>query len=308
MNLVQAAYFGNEGLHAFLSAAAVFVAVDGLLRERLSIRNLALFSIVLGLALLTKFTAWLVAVAAGGALLLRVLVGEPPKSGGRLAALAALVLPALFIAGWFYARNGVLYGSFLYGNWQFSGPGLDWWTQPGFHTPAYYLGFGASLSRPFLAGFESFWDAIYSTLWGDGFLGGQGGPGARHSGWNYALMAAVYPLALPATLLCAGGYGRGLLLAFRDPKAPRRAALGLLAVLGPATLFAIFWLTLELPYFGQAKAFYALFLTPVLGLYLGLGFTGIDRFLARRHLEAVRGLLYGWATAFLGAVFLAFSG
>ena len=43
MNLVMAAYVGNEGLSAFLSAAALAVAVDVLLRERLSTVRLAAF-------------------------------------------------------------------------------------------------------------------------------------------------------------------------------------------------------------------------------------------------------------------------
>ena len=308
MNLVVAAYVSNEGLNAFLSAAALVVAVDLLLRERVSIGRLAAFSVFVGLALLTKFTALLVAGVAGAALVLRVAMDGRSAGGGRLSGVAALLLPAVAIAGWFYSRSFVLYGTGIFGNWDFSAPGQVWWAQPGFHTAAYYLDFGSSLVRPFLAGFESFWDSLYSTAWGDGFFAGLGGPGARHATWNYGWMAAVYPLAIPATGLGLVGLLRGAALAVRDPDPCRRAVWALLSVLAAATLFAVFWMTLALPYFGQAKAFYGLFLTPVLGLYGAMGFESVDEFLAKRGGPVAQAILYGWTFVFVCAVFLSFWG
>ncbi len=308
MNLVVAAYVSNEGLNAFLSAAALVLAVDLLLRPRVSIGRLAAFSVLVGLALLTKFTALLVAGVAGGALGLRVALDGRGARGSRLSGVAALVLPAIAIAGWFYSRSLVLYGTGIFGNWDFSAPGQVWWAQPGFHTAAYYLDFGSSLVRPFLAGFESFWDALYSTAWGDGFFAGLGGPGARHETWNYGWMAAVYPLAIPATGLGLVGVFRGATLAVRDPAPRRRAVWALLSILAAATLFAVFWMTLALPYFGQAKAFYGLFLTPVLGLYGAMGFESVDGFLAKRGGPVAQAMLYGWAFVFVCAVFLSFWG
>ncbi|MED5261282.1 MAG: hypothetical protein VX574_02620, partial [Myxococcota bacterium] len=244
----------------------------------------------------------------GGALALRVAVLGGSAATGRLQGFAALLLPAVVIAGWFYSRSLVLYGTAVFGNWDLSGPGQVWWVQPGFHTATYYLDFGSSLVRPFLAGFESFWDSLYSTAWGDGFFGGLGGPGARHGAWNYGWMAAVYPLAIPATGLGLVGIFRGATLAVRDPDPRRRAAWALLGVLAAATLFALFWMTLGLPYFGQAKAFYGLFLTPVLGLYGAMGFEFVDGFLAKRGGRLAQAMLYGWTFVFVCAVFSSFWG
>jgi hypothetical protein len=307
MNLYIAAYFTNEGLHAALAAAALWWAVDLLMREHFSVRRIAVFSVLVGLALLTKFSALLVAATAGTALALRILVDERSGQGGRAAGLAALVVPALVIAGWFYVRNIVVFGEPLVGNWDFREPGQVWWSAPGFHTPAYYLGFGTSLTQPFLASFTSFWDGLYSTLWGDGLLAGQGGVAARHGLWNYSFMAAGYVLAVPATLLVIAGFVRGLGFALHDFELRRRAAFALLAVVSLVSLFAVFWLTLSLPYFGQAKAFYALMLTPVLALYFALGFGALDDGLGRLGGTPARAVLYGWLATFFGCVYLSFA-
>ena len=262
MNIYIAAYFTNEGFHAALAAAALVWAVDILLREDFSLGRIAIFSVLVGLAVLTKFSGFLIAVPAGAALALRMCVDERSGRSGRLVGLLALVVPALAMAGWFYARNISAFGDPLMGNWNFSEPGKVWWSEPGFHTSAYYLSFGASLTQPFLSSYQSFWDSLYSTFWGDGLLAGQGGIATRHALWNYSLMAAGYVLAVPATLLMFVGFVRGLGFAINDFEQRRRAVFALLAVVSLLCGFAVFWLTLSLPYFGQAKAFYALMLTP----------------------------------------------
>lgn len=307
MNLYIAAYFTNEGFHAALAAAALFWAVDLLLRDHFSVARLAIFSVLLGLALLTKFSALLVAGVAGAALAMRILLDERAGQGGRVVGLAVLVLPALAIAGWFYVRNVMVFGQPLMGNWHFTDAGQVWWSHPGFHTPAYYLSFGTSLTQPFLASFTSFWDGLYSTLWGDGLLAGLGGIRARHEFWNYSFMAAGYLLAVPATVLGVLGFVRSLGFALNDFDLRRRAVFAMLAVLTLLSFFAMFWLTLSLPYFGQAKAFYALLLTPVLALYIGLGYRVFEEGLARFGGMPARALLYGWLAAFLGCVYLSFS-
>ena len=307
MNIYIAAYFTNEGFHAALAAAALVWAVDILLREDFSLGRIAIFSVLVGLAVLTKFSGFLIAVPAGAALALRMCVDERSGRSGRLAGLLALVVPALAIAGWFYARNMSLFGDPLMGNWNFSEPGKVWWSEPGFHTSAYYLSFGASLTQPFLSSYQSFWDSLYSTFWGDGLLAGQGGIATRHALWNYSLMAAGYVLAVPATLLMFVGFVRGLGFAVNDFEQRRRAVFALLAVVSLLCGFAVFWLTLSLPYFGQAKAFYALMLTPALALYFALGFEALERMLGRFGGLPLQAILYGWLATFFGCVFLSFS-
>jgi len=297
MNAVAAAYFSNEGLHAFLAGAALLVTVECLLAERTSSRRLALLSTLLGLALLTKFTALVVAALSLLFVGARALA-EPARGGARRAAeLAALALPMLALAGWFYARNVLHFGTPLAANWDLQGPSLAWWSPPGFHTPAYYLGFGASLAHPWLSGFHSFWDALYSSFWGDGFLGGRAAVWARPGQWRWSLMEAGYPLALPATGILLAGLGLAARDALVDPEPRRRAALAYVLAVPGALFFGIFFTTLSLPYVGQAKSFYALASAPALAFFFARGFEALDDALARHGGPAAQAALHGYLGA-----------
>lgn len=307
MNLYVAAYFSNEGLAAFLSSAVLLASADFLLAERVSLRRAALLSALAGLALLGKYTAFVVVALALPAAALRILAETAQPVRARAWRLAGLALPLLAIAGWFYARNIWLLGRPLVPNWDLPRPDQAWWSPPGFHTPAYYLRFGESLVRPFFSGYVSFWDAIYSTLWGDGFLAGRSMVSARHSAWDYGSMAAGYLLALPATLLLLLGWARAGWWALRHPAARQRAASALVALQVAALGFGVLYATFSLPYFGQAKAFYALAAMPALTLFFALGFRALDAPLARRANQGLRGLLWGWLGAFCVVLYLGFA-
>jgi len=281
MSLELSAYVSNEAFHAFLATVVLVSGVEILLDPSPSTRRLALFSLALGLALLTKYTA---IVLAGCALpLLAVHVAAARRRDGRaLVGLAALVLPALCVAGWLYARNTFVYGRPLVANWDLGPGGRPWWLAPGFHTSAYYLRFGTALVEPWYASFAGFWDGLHATLWGDGLLAGSARAAGRNPRWSYGWMAAGYLLAVPATALLAAG---GADLARRIWRAPRSSpgpALALSLGFAAALFFAVFHATLVLPYYGQTKAFYALAATPVLALCMAHALCRLDAGLARR--------------------------
>jgi hypothetical protein len=104
------------------------------------------------------------------------------------------------------------------------------------------------------------------------------------------------------------GFLRCVWAALRERAAERRAAFGLLVLVFAAMGFALFWVTLVLPYHGQARASYLLALTPVLALFFSLGFLGVDRWLAHRGWTAGRVLLFAWWGALLGFLYLSFAG
>jgi hypothetical protein len=298
VNLLTASHFSNEGLHGALAALAITVAVFGLLETGApSQRRLALFSGVLGLAALTKFTALLVAAVAGVALAARVAASARDARGLALRA-SALILPALALCGWFYARNVLLYGRPVVGNWNLPVEGGVWWSPPGFHTTGYYLTFGVALVHPFFGGVAGFWDCLYSTLWGDGLLSGRITWGARPP-WSTGWMAAGVLLALPATAILGWGFVRCGTLALRDPDGGRRAAFGLLVALVGAFGFALLHVTLALPYYGQARASYASALIPTVALILALGAADLDGRLAARGWRAARVALGGYFAVLL---------
>ncbi len=66
-------------------------------------------------------------------------------------------------------------------------------------------------------------------------------------------------------------------------------------------------MTLQLPFFAQAKAAYLLMLTGPLALAFAAGFAGLDGWLAGRGWLPARVALYGWLGLYAGALFLAYA-
>jgi hypothetical protein len=307
MNLYVSAYFSNEAPHALLVGLALLASVDGLLAPSLRARHLLLVGASFGLAALTKFTALVVFPVALFFLAIKSLAVERAgalRSGLRVGAATGV---AAAIAGWFYLRNALHFGRPLVGNWNLPGADRIWWQQPGFHTASWYTGFGEALRHPYLAGFHSFWDGIYSTLWGDGGIAGRVLPAQRHGFWSYDFMSLGYLLAAPATALLVLGAVRCVRIALADGDAARRAALSFVTTTAWAVGFAILTLTLSLPFFAQAKAFYGLCLVGPLALFFAAGAARVDEALAAPGRGALRLAFGGGLAATLGSFFLAYA-
>jgi hypothetical protein len=307
VNLYTASYFSNEALHALLAGGALAACAGVLLAPGLAPGRLAAAALLFALAALAKFTVLVTVPVALAFLAWKGLGVEglgARHTGQRLVLFAGSLL---LVAGWFYARAWLAYGTPLVGNWSLPGETQVWWQQPGFHTPAFYTRFGEALVHPWFAGFRSFWDGVYATLWGDGFVAGRGDPTQRHGFWHYGYMAAGYWLALPATaclLFGAAGLARQ---AFAAPDARLRAALGFLLSAAWAVFLAFASLTAELPFFTQMKAAYLLMLLPVLALCFAEGATRLGGWLAARAGPAGRALLGAWLALHAGALFLGFA-
>jgi len=138
------------------------------------------------------------------------------------------------------------------GNWDVA-LGFSWWMEPGFGTAGHLFRFGRALTRPLFSAAHSLPDALYSTFWGDGLLGGSSMSALRPP-WNHGLMSAGYLLALVPSLLLLAGLAWAVVRQLRSPSAEWLLLLGVLA----ATAFGVVALALKLPYYAQAKAFYGL--------------------------------------------------
>jgi hypothetical protein len=303
-NLTLAASVSNELPHAFLASLAILATVRILLKERATPAHDVLLGLLLGVALLTKYTSLILVPTLVAAVAAKRLWAESaPPLRVALGAARTLAVTGL-LAGWVYVRNWILFGNPVVSN--FNWPTKIMWQYPGFHTASYFLRFGDALTRPWLSGFHGFWDSVYTTLWGDGMLGGAGQVGYMHWRWSYDWMATVFLLALPATLFLLAGWIRAVIEALRDDALGRRLALSLLVALPPLLIASLVAFNLHYPFWSSGKVFYALFLTPTLA-YLGvLGFDGLDRALARA--PALRVLPWGWALAFFGGIALAYGG
>jgi hypothetical protein len=117
-----------------------------------------------------------------------------PHCPRNISQLGLLLGVCVVVCGWHYARVWAHYGSPFLGGWE-PHRGISWWQDPGYRTSAFYLKFGEALCHPWFRALQSFGDAIYATLWGDGQFGGGGVESTRCPAWNYDLMYLGYWLA-----------------------------------------------------------------------------------------------------------------
>ncbi|HNV87281.1 MAG TPA: glycosyltransferase family 39 protein, partial [Candidatus Omnitrophota bacterium] len=198
MNFYISAYVSNEGFNGFLSGLSVLIAIMMFGREKTRWGWIPLLGTVLGLALLTKFTAFVLIPVIFFFLAVKLLVFEKAGLAKSFGLLGGLCLVAGLVCGWYYARNIAHFGHPLVGNAEV----ISSWLFPGFHTPRYYLQFGEVFRNPYFSAYYSFWDGLYSTFWGDGFFGGMSD--LRY--WNYHFMSIGYLVALPATAFLILGF------------------------------------------------------------------------------------------------------
>lgn len=105
----------NDSSAAALSTAALW-AVARIVRLGVTRRRAALAGVLVGLASLTKTSTILLGVVAVGAILVRTLDYQNRKLAGAaraVRAVATLTACALAVGGWWYVRNGIVYGDAL---------------------------------------------------------------------------------------------------------------------------------------------------------------------------------------------------
>jgi hypothetical protein len=288
MQLYLAQYVTNEVWTAAFASSALYLGLRILARdERSAFAHLALGAL-LGAALLTKVSALLVAGVVIAALGARLAARGERSPRAWLASVGAVALGVLVVAGWSYARVAWHFGTPLVGNWD-EAAGLSWWQYPGYRTALDYVRFGDSLTHPVYSAWNGCPDALYSTLWGDGLLGGMASLDYAPP-WRYELMLAGYWLALLPSAGVAIGVCAALARLVRQPSAEWALLLGVAF----ATAFALISLSLRLPFYGQCKAFYGL---SALVPFSAFGALGLDLAAARlgRARAALWVLLGTWA-------------
>src|SRR5207253_8317317 len=135
-----------------------------------------------------------------------------------------------------------------------------------YHTIPYFARFGQSLVRPLFSATASFFDGLYSTLWGDGLCSGVSDLSVRPP-WNYNLMCAGYLLSLLPTLLLFIGAMTSVWQLFREPRSDILIFVGL----SLAVAMALLYYNLKVPCYGSAKAFYGLSALVPLGFFAATG-------------------------------------
>jgi hypothetical protein len=307
MNLTLASCVSNEAPYAWLASLALLVTLQALVRAQTTRRDDVLLGVLLGAAALTKYSSLLWIPVLPGALAVKRLYVE--RTGLLRAVTGVLLAVAIVVAsaGWVYVRNAWLFGDPLVWNLNAT-PGRSWWQLPGFHTADYFLRFGDALTAPWFSSFHSFWDSLYSTLWGDGLLSGAIGPREATLRWRYDAMAASFLLAVPATLFVAVGWIAAARAAIRDSDLGRRLAFSLLVTLPPLFVASIASVSLRYPFWSVSKSFYALALAPTLAVLGVLGFAAFHRSLAARMPLVIQAIPHAWAAAFFGSIVWSYTG
>jgi len=307
MNLYMAAYVSNEPLHAAWVSLALLLATRLILASGDARKLWIGLSVCLGAALLTKYTSLLLAPVIAFFACARLWLVDGRKPTRALGRLVAILATAGLLAGWFYVRNWITYGDLLV--WNLDIPGAaTWYMQPGFHTAEYYMRFGEALRSPYFAGFASFWDGVYSTLWGDGLVAGMIRVETRHELWNYEAMALCSLLGLPATLLFGLGLVRMIHGSLRGDDIRRRIATSMLCVVACLLAFSLFYITLRLPFYAQARAPYVLSGLVPFALAGAAGLAIVPNWLAAPRYALARALYFGWLGTLAAVIVAAFAG
>ena len=295
MQLYMSHYPTNETLAALLVSASLYFALRMAKTGPATWKSYCVLGLLIGAALLTKATAVLVVPFIVLALA-RQLASERASFTRWAGTLGSMLLIATLICGWHYIRVSQ-YGSPLVGG---SDPvtGVFWWQDDGYHTISYFTRFGQSLVRPLFSATASFFDGLYSTLWGDGLCSGVSDLSVRPP-WNYNLMCAGYLLSLLPTLLLLIGVIASLWQLFRE----LRSDIFIFVGLSLAVAMALVYYNLKVPCYGSAKAFYGLSALVPLGFFAAIGWNVVTDGRKWRQLP-IAILLAVWAMNSFGSFWI----
>ncbi len=249
MHLYLAHYATNEMLAAALATATLYLCLGLLKDDTPHALQFVWLGLAVGAAMLTKATGVLLLPVVIFAIVGKLVSARTPLAI-QLRNLGFLLAICFAVCGWHYARIWSRFGTPLLGNWDVISR-FTWWQDPGYHTAVDYLRFGRSLLHPLFSGFAGFADGIYSTLWGDGL---SGGASSLTLAWNQQPMVAGYLWALIPTALVLTGAVVAIAQIIRKPSSELFVLLGFCAVL----VFGMIFMTLKVPSYAQAKAFYGL--------------------------------------------------
>ncbi|OGP84911.1 MAG: hypothetical protein A2V87_02150 [Deltaproteobacteria bacterium RBG_16_58_17] len=296
MNLYMSQSLGNEPLAGLLTALIILLACRIISGDSLPPTKIPLLmGFLLGLAMLSKTTALLIVpplLFFVSASLLRK--SRVPGEGIRSAVYFVILFlgVAFIVSGWYYLRNYIEIGRFFVGGWD-PFRKIVWWQDPGYRTPLQCFIFGEALFYPVFSSIYGFWDAIYSSLWMDGFLSAN-----YDTPWNFPFMlSGAWLSLLPTAAIFIGAVA-----ALRNKDGPFRQMLRFSVSGVIVYLIAIFYLFLTVPILSSAKATYALGLTPCFALLASAGFEVLTRWRFLR--AAVYGLIACWAVAAYAAYFV----
>jgi hypothetical protein len=287
-------YFGNEPLLGVLLSYLILLLLPFVssAQSEQKTRTFIWIGIVWGLALLTKMTALLMTPVIVVALLAHAVKLRSPATS-VLKNILAVFGAAVAVSGWYYYRNDVALGN------PFAGPldhqrFIQWWQDPGYRTWSQILSFGRSFVYPLYSGVVSFWDAVYSNFWLDGFNSGI----VDFVPWNVHLLLAGQLLGLIPSFFIVTAVVVALV---KRNYAWRNAVV---FSLGTILLFlaAMMDRFIQCSFYSSARSFYLLSVIPCFAIVVA---AGMEPFLHRRCIKSSAVALWAcWAFAAWAAYFV----
>jgi 4-amino-4-deoxy-L-arabinose transferase-like glycosyltransferase len=251
-HIYHAHYVSNETFLALLATASFYLCLRFVKKGGGPLLCAGLGAVV-GAALLTKLSAILVAPLILAALVAVLVTRKEAGAKDWLLTLAPFALACVVVCGWYYARIWAQHGNPLGSGHKWAYGAGGWWQEPGLRSAGHYLNFGQALTHPLYSGFHSFWDGLYSTLWGDGLCGGTTNVDVRPP-WDDAMLLAGYWLALVPLLCVILGGALLTIRAFREPSIE-----GLLMLAAPVVFgLGLVYFSLTAPGTTQTRASFGL--------------------------------------------------
>jgi 4-amino-4-deoxy-L-arabinose transferase-like glycosyltransferase len=303
MNIYISAYYTNENLTSFLLNLTIMLSLIILNEEQVKLVQVLSLSFVMGFALLTKYTALPIYFIVFIFIALKLFSQKNVPYRNSIYYLFLFILIPVTISGWFYFRNYLNYGNFLASHPDFR-QYFSYWQYPGFHTLNYFMVFGEVFIKPIHAGVYSFWDSLYSTLFGDGSLGGV--TGRPHTFWNYKYMISTYLIAFPVLFILLIGFLKSLICAFLIKDNSKQFQHLFLVFLVCIAGIILFYKALIFGDYSSAKSFYCLFLITPLSIFFAQGMEQIYWKPLKGIMMILRTIISGWFGTFIIFIWLGF--
>ncbi|MFC1714717.1 ArnT family glycosyltransferase [Candidatus Poribacteria bacterium] len=263
----------NEIFSGSVISLAIYMLIRYGFKKRVRIHQALILGAVVGLALLSKYTAAFVFLTAVTILMIRVLT-NPSTRRREVTALAVFLIVVFALSGWLYIRNLVKFHDPFIGNWD-QKSGYHYEQHHGYRTLGFYLKFGSVFfHKPERSRWASFWDGKYGSMWMDthgSFLK------TNDDQANLYGSIIIYLALLPSVSILLG-FCQSLRSAFKSARCNPNFALIMVFVL---TFISLLSFTMEVPFFSTIKAFFYLSLLPVIAVFAGKGLYTMSRNLGK---------------------------
>lgn len=230
--------------------------------KRILLRHYLIMAFAIGLAMLSKYTAFFVFITTATVFGLRMFNSQYRKS--ELRGFLLFLAVVFVICGWFYIRNTVIFFDPFIGNWDEEST-HHYEQLPGYRTLRFYIRFGSVFFHvPERSHWASFWDGQYGSMWGDSHDNFLRTDDVRIKRLE---MTIIYLALLPTVAILLGFFQSFKKIVISWTLKPDLA----LVIVNALTLISIFSFTMEVPFYSTIKAFFFLSLIPAIAVFGGKG-------------------------------------